>query len=85
MNRFRSVWRTVKCLAVSAVGWLAIHGTALAAAEEPESGGGAPKWVVSYALVILGVGLGLAVLLHPSKRRDRARPEVYDEGKKLHG
>jgi len=85
MNRFRSVWRTVKCLILSAVAWLAIHGTALAAAEEKESGGGAPKWVVSYALIILCVGLGLAVLLHPSKRRDRAKPEVYDEGKKLHG
>jgi len=85
MNRLRSVWRTVKCLALSAVTWLAIHGTALAAAEEEESGGGAPKWVVSYALVILCVGLGLAVLLHPSRRRDRAKPEVYDDGKKLTG
>lgn len=84
MSRIRSVWQTVKCLALSATAWLAIHGTALAAAEEEESGG-APKWVVSYALIILCVGLGLAVLLHPSKRRDRAKPEVYDEGKKLQG
>jgi hypothetical protein len=85
VNRLRSVWRTAKRLALSGLGWVTIHGTALAAAEEKENGGGGGSWVLSYALVILCVALGLAVILHPSKRRDRAKPEVYDEGKKLHG
>jgi len=37
-------------------------------------------WVLPYALVIMGVALGLLMVLRPSKRRDRARPERYEDG-----
>jgi hypothetical protein len=69
------------CLTLS--GWLAAQGAALAqeAAKQPENAGG--SYVFSYALVILGVGLGLLLVCRPSHRRDRAKPEVYDESKAL--
>lgn len=64
-------------------GWLVAHGTTLAqgAAKPPENDGG--SYVLSYALVLLGIGLGLLLVCRPSHRRDRARPEVYDESKAL--
>ena len=40
-----------------------------------------PAYVVPYALVILCIGLGLAVVLNSAKRRERAKPEVYGEPK----
>jgi len=45
------------------------------AAAEP------PPYVFPYALVILCIGLALAVVLSSSKRRERAKPEVYGEPK----
>jgi len=46
------------------------------AQEEGEGLGadGPGPWVLPYALVILGIGLGLMAILRPGKRRDR--PQV---------
>ena len=32
-----------------------------------------------YGLVILGIGLGMLLVCRSSNRRDRARPEQYEE------
>lgn len=82
MNRLRTILHTAKFLALTAACWLAVHAGSLAlAGEEPEvlkQGVKGSKWVVSYGLVILAMGLGLAVILHASHRRDRAKPEAYE-------
>ena len=84
MTSLRSIWRTLTALLLAAAYWLTVQGTALAAAakktepEEQASSGGA-GWIVSYALLVLFVALGVFVVLKPSGRRDRASPEQYGE------
>jgi hypothetical protein len=34
-----------------------------------------------YALVLFCIALGVFMVLHPSKRRERAKPEVYGQPK----
>jgi hypothetical protein len=34
---------------------------------------------MEYGLVLLVIALGLMTVLRPSRRRDRAKPEAYDE------
>jgi hypothetical protein len=46
-------------------------------AQRKDSG----EYVTSYALVLAGVGLGLLLVCRTSNRRDRARPEQYEESK----
>ncbi len=74
---------------VALAGWLAIHGTTLAAALRDDqaraaersaataasSGGG--TFVLSYTIAVLCVGLGVFFACRPSRRRDRARPEEF--------
>jgi hypothetical protein len=83
MNRFLNLARRFRFAAYAAACWLAVGALALAqaggAGEKTEAE--APPYVVPYALVILCIGLGLAVVLNSSKRRDRAKPEVYGEPK----
>jgi len=83
MNRWHSLLRIARYLLVSVFVWLCFHAERLAFGGEEVSKQGVKgsKWVMSYGLVILGLGLGLLVVLHASKRRDRAKPEVY-EGEK---
>jgi hypothetical protein len=45
--------------------------------QKKESG----EFVTSYALVLAAVGLGLLLVCRTSNRRDRARPEQYQESK----
>ncbi len=35
----------------------------------------ASPWVMPYALVLLGIGLGLLILCKPSRRREKAKVE----------
>ncbi len=44
-------------------------------AQGDGAGSGASPWVMPYALVILGVGLGLLVVCKPSRRREKAKVE----------
>jgi hypothetical protein len=66
-------------------GWLVAHGTTLAQgvakANPPKSDSN--SYVFSYSIVLFGVAVGLILVCRPSHRRDRARPEVYDESKAL--
>lgn len=70
---------------VAGAWWAATSGAALAqeasgggAASSTDAGGG-PKYVGPYFIVILGIGLGLFILCNPSRRRDRAKPEQYQD------
>lgn len=81
MNRLLDFARRFRFAAYAAACWLAAGATALAQAggAEQKTEEAPPAYVVPYALVILSIGLGLAVVLNSSKRRERAKPEVYGE------
>jgi hypothetical protein len=83
MTAFRSIWRTLTALLLAAAYWLAVQGTALAAAakttEPEEQSSGGASWIASYVLLVLFVALGVFVVLKPSGRRYRAKPEQYGE------
>jgi hypothetical protein len=79
-----SLWRLIlpwgRRALFTAAGWLAVCATCMAQLPqqkkaEPEGG----SYVSSYAIVILVVALAIAFVCRPCRRRDRARPESYDE------
>ena len=75
MNHLRSIWHRLNRPTMVAACWLALHGTALAAEAEPETGVG--PWVPYYGLVLLAVVLGMLGITLSSRRRERERPETY--------
>ena len=83
MSCLKVFGRGVRSVALAAIGWLALHGAALAAQPGQKTDNKGGSYVASYALVLLGVGLGLMLVCRASHRRDRARPEQYDETKVL--
>lgn len=83
MTCMRRVWRGGKLAFFVLSGWLAMHGAALAQAANEKKDSGSGSYVASYAIVLLGVGLGLLLVCRATHRRDRARPENYDESKAI--
>ncbi len=85
MIPLRSVWHRMRSLAIGAGLWLAVSGPAWAqgsgSKKAAESSGSATPWVLPYALVIFCIALGVFIVLHPSKRRERAKPEVFGQPK----
>jgi len=83
MNPLLQFGRKFRLVAFAAGCWLAAGAAAFAqaggAGEKTE--GSPPPYVIPYALVILCIGLGLAIVLNSAKRRERAKPEVYGEPK----
>ena len=76
----KSIWRTGKLVFFALVGWLAIHGAALAQKGMDQTAakpGDSSSYVLPYAIVLLFVGLGMFFVCRPVHRRDRARPEEY--------
>lgn len=72
-------WRYVRVSLLAAGGWAIAAGSAFAQASGGESKGGAGLWTMSYALVFLGIVLGLLILLRPSGRSDQAKKDQFDE------
>jgi hypothetical protein len=60
-------WSTAVC-------WFAVPGTTFA-----EGGEGGGSYVPSYALALLAIALGVMLTCRSSRRRERARPEQYQE------
>ncbi len=76
MSYLRGFGRRVSLFLFVAVCWLMGGAQAWAQQGSPTVGGrGASPWVLPYALVILGLGLGLLILCKPSKRREKAKVE----------
>lgn len=83
MNRRTGFGRALWSFVLAGACWLATLGAAWAQPPGPgqEAAEKTPPYVVPYALVILCVGLGVTIVINSSKRRDRAKPEVYGEPK----
>jgi hypothetical protein len=84
MQFLNEIWRVGRLAFLAATGWFILYGTAWAQAQrgqigKKEEAAAGPVYVIQYALVILCVGLGLFIVCRSSNRRDRARPELYDE------
>jgi hypothetical protein len=81
MKRFQSFRHTLKWAAMT-LAWAILAGAAWAG-QPPQSPlqttGDATAWTLPYAIVMLGIVLGLLVVLRPSHRRERERPEEYVE------
>ncbi len=79
MNRLNLIWQRARLLAVTASIWTAGQTTVWAqeAAKEPSSGGKA--WALSYFLTIMGIALGMLVVCHMSRRRDRPKREQFED------
>jgi hypothetical protein len=79
MKCLRAIWQGGKVVLFTVAGWLVAQGTALAQIPpkkaEPEGG----LYVAAYAIVILAIALGMLFVCRTAARRDRAKPEVYDE------
>ncbi|HUT11394.1 MAG TPA: hypothetical protein VMY42_12915 [Thermoguttaceae bacterium] len=78
MNRLRRFSHTFRIATAAAVCWLALHGTALAAPPQEEGDKGA-AWFLGYALVVLGIGLGMLFVGRSSRRREEAKKEMFAE------
>jgi hypothetical protein len=86
MNGLRPLWRAA-CIGLTAVAyWLAL-GVAAFAAPPPQpkpAGSDVPSggdYVMQYGVVLLCIALGMLFVCRSSQRRDRARPENYEEAK----
>ncbi len=81
MKRRIELARRLRFSAYAVLSWLAVGTGALAQGGGQPAEAPPPPYVVPYALVILCLGLGVAIVVNSSKRRDRAKPEVYGEPK----
>ena len=79
MNRLRSFPPTLKTLLMVAMCWTAVCRTALAKAPQAAETGSKAGWVTSYFVVLLGVVLGMLSVCLRSRRRDRARQEIFGD------
>jgi hypothetical protein len=83
MNRLLVLGRGLRLSTFAVLCWLGSQGLAWAqaggAAPAQNTEAKPPAYVAPYALVIVCIGVGLAIVLNSSRRRDRAKPEVFGE------
>jgi hypothetical protein len=76
MNRFQFGWQILKAAVLSFLCWVATGNIAWAEGEGKSS---ATSWTLPYALVLACIALGLLVVLRPTFRRHRDKPQEYVE------
>jgi hypothetical protein len=76
-------WRKARFLAAVGGCWLGLAAAAWAQAPNPgePAASDGPSFAMPYGVVILGIALGLAFVLHASNRRDRAKPDGIGSAK----
>ncbi len=79
-SHLRTLWsRFAFTIAVVAI-WIANNvAWAQEAAESSNKASGGAAYVAPYALAILCVGVGVAIVCNPSHRRERAKAEDYQQ------
>jgi hypothetical protein len=76
MNEFSTLWWRLYRVALALLAWIAVDGVAWAGESEGGGGGdtlGAQRYLLSYFVVILSVGLGMLLVCRSARRRDRPR------------
>ena len=81
MKCLQAIWQGGKLALFTVAGWLVAQGTVLAQMPPKKAEAEGGSYVASYAIVILAIALGMLFVCRPAGRRDRARPEQYDEAK----
>ncbi len=76
MCGLKRICRNGKLALLTVAGWSAVHATAFAQDTTGTEGSG--TYVPSYAIVLLCVGLGMLLICRSSHRRERARPEQFE-------
>jgi hypothetical protein len=81
MNALPTPLRRLILLASVVAVWTAVYGVALAQEAEEAGGGGggggARAYAIPYAMVILGIGVGLLFVCRSAHRRERPKGEEY--------
>ncbi len=83
MKRLQHIYRVAKILVFSLAFWASVAARAWARRRTPEVKKEEGSFLMSYALVVLGIGLGMFVVCRSAKRRERDKPEQYGEKKLL--
>ena len=83
MKRLQYIYRVARILVFSLAFWASVATVAWARRGTPEVKKEGGSFLMSYALVVLGIGLGMLVVCRSARRRERDKPEQYDERKKL--
>ena len=87
MRNIERILRAGRLALLVVTGWLASHGAAVAQFVTPNKNQPGTEtlnsnvWVFAYFLAILGIVAGLLAVCLSGRRRERARPEQYGEGK----
>jgi hypothetical protein len=80
MNYLRAIGGAMKWTLGAAWLWAACCGLALAlppGPAQPEAADSSSNYALPYALVVLGILLGLVAVLRSTARRERETPEEY--------
>ncbi len=75
----RRVGRLTRWLMLLAALWLAASSTAMAQGNKKDEGGPTKSYVLSYFIVMVGVGIGLAAVLRVSKRLEKPPQKHVDD------
>jgi len=72
----------LKLVLLAAIGWAGSQGLAWAQATDSSAGSGSPGglvYVASYAVVMLGIFLGVFSVVISARRRDRAKQDAFSD------
>jgi len=74
--------RKLILLLLAAICWVGIPGLAWAQAGDSSGGSGTsggPVWLYSYAVVMLGIFLGVFSVVISARRRERAKQDAFSD------
>jgi hypothetical protein len=83
MKRLQQIYQVARVLVFSLAFWASVATVAWAKRGAPEAKEEGGWFLLSYAMVLLGIGLGMLVVCRSARRRERDKPELYGENKLL--
>ena len=83
MKRLQQIYQVARILVFSLAFWASVAAVAWAKRGAPEVKEEGGSFLLSYAMVVLGIGLGMLVICRSARRRERDKPELYGEKKLL--
>ena len=83
MKRLQQIYQVARILIFSLAFWASVAAVAWARRGTPEVKKEGGLFLLSYAMVVLGIGLGTLVVCRSARRKERDKPEQYSEKKKI--